>query len=245
VQSDAGGCKGPASSPAFPIPEPLPDGDVVVAANGGSDYLYVQGHATARVREVVRALQHREEIAAIFVAAAHGDVPGTVSLQRVGLEHRPPSGLAPRHPDIVVSYAFDETARVRGVLGVEHASMGAVPYRGMHGSIGPGDIRATLVAAGPHFRKGFKDPLPTGNVDVAPTIARLLDLDLPQAAGRPLLEALEGGAAASEYSVDARAVTPTAPAELERNERPFTFTLEEKVLRRGGAEWRYVDTARR
>jgi arylsulfatase A-like enzyme len=245
VQTDAGGCKGPASSPAFPIPEPLPDGDVVVAANGGSDYLYVQGHATARVREVVRALQRRSEIAAIFVASSHGDVPGTVPLARLGLEHRPAAGLAPRHPDIIVSYAFDETARVRGVLGVEHASMGAVPYRGMHGSFGPGDVRATLVAAGPHFRKGFKDPLPTGNVDVAPTIARLLELDLPQATGRPLLEALEDGSAASEYTVDVRAVTPKAPAEIERSERPFTFTVQEKLLRRGRAEWSYFDTARR
>ena len=38
----------------------------------------------------------------------------------------------------------------------------------------------TLIAAGPDFRRGQTDDLPTGNVDVAPTILHILGIKLPQ-----------------------------------------------------------------
>ena len=63
--------------------------------------------------------------------------------------------------------------------------------RGMHLSLCPYDMHNILIAAGPDFRSGVLDDLPTGNVDVAPTILWVLGLKPPQPMdGRVLTEAL-------------------------------------------------------
>jgi arylsulfatase A-like enzyme len=48
----------------------------------------------------------------------------------------------------------------------------------------------TLIVAGPDFRRGQVDDLPTGNVDLAPTILRILGITAPQMDGRTLSEAM-------------------------------------------------------
>src|SRR5205807_1464609 len=50
-----------------------------------------------------------------------------------------------------------------------------------HGTISPFELRNTLVCEGPDFRAGWQDPLPVGNIDIAPTLAQVLRL----AAGTP------------------------------------------------------------
>ena len=64
---------------------------------------------------------------------------------------------------------------------------------GTHASLSRYDIHNTLVAAGPDIRAGFRDTLPTANVDVAPTILHLLGIPgADQMDGRILREALAG-----------------------------------------------------
>jgi len=49
----------------------------------------------------------------------------------------------------------------------------------------------TCIAAGPDFRKGAHDDLPTGNIDIAPTILWILGVEpQPELSGRVLREAL-------------------------------------------------------
>ncbi len=61
----------------------------------------------------------------------------------------------------------------------------------MHVTLSRFDMQNTLIAAGPDFRRGFADELPTGNVDVAPTILWILGITPPQPLdGRVLTEAL-------------------------------------------------------
>ena len=49
----------------------------------------------------------------------------------------------------------------------------------------------TLIASGPDFRRGWTDEIPSGNIDVAPTILWILGLKTPEAMdGRVLVEAL-------------------------------------------------------
>jgi arylsulfatase A-like enzyme len=49
----------------------------------------------------------------------------------------------------------------------------------------------TLIAAGPDFRRGQTDDLPTGNVDLAPTILHILGIKAPhEMDGRILSEAM-------------------------------------------------------
>jgi hypothetical protein len=64
------------------------------------------------------------------------------------------------------------------------------PGDGNHTTLSPFDMRATLVAAGPDFRRGMVDQLPSGNPDLAPTILHLLGVEPPQPMdGRVLTEA--------------------------------------------------------
>ncbi len=56
---------------------------------------------------------------------------------------------------------------------------------GMHVSLSPYDMHNTLVAAGPAFREGLASELPSGNIDVAPTILKILKIAPAESHGRP------------------------------------------------------------
>jgi arylsulfatase A-like enzyme len=63
--------------------------------------------------------------------------------------------------------------------------------KGTHATLSRFDMHNTLIAAGPDFQRGQADDLPTGNVDLAPTILRILGITAPQRLdGRLLSEAL-------------------------------------------------------
>ena len=54
----------------------------------------------------------------------------------------------------------------------------------------------TLIAAGPDFRRDMIDQLPSGNIDLAPTILRILGVaPTEKMDGRVLSEAIVGGKA--------------------------------------------------
>jgi arylsulfatase A-like enzyme len=176
---------------SFVVPATVPADAVIIAANGGSDYLYIPSHQSTLVASVVTALQSRKQYGAIFVRSTYNAIPGTLSLKDIKVE-----GVtrdSPPTPDIIVSFDWDDgavTASNGAVPGTEYES--AQNNRGMHGSFSPIDVHNTLVASGPDFKTGFQDTYPSGNVDVAPTAAHLLGLSLPQANGRVLKEALRG-----------------------------------------------------
>lgn len=228
----------------------LPRESFVVAANGGSDYLYQPDHDPERIAKAVRFLQSHEEYGAIFVDERYGDIPGTLPLSRVRLEN-----AEGRNPDIVVGYSFDEHAVIQGMPGIEFEGVSAAANHGMHGSFSPRDVHNTLLAAGPDFASGFTDNLPSGNVDVAPTVAKIFGFSLPQADGRALLEALRGRAHAdvSTYSVKPLTIAPASPASGLAIESPlgsatgkttYSFDLQVKELRRGGETYTYFDSAK-
>lgn len=236
------------NTPFYRMPTgPLPPKAVVIAANGGSEYLYVPDHDAATVANAVKFLQSREEIGAIFVASSYGTLPGTLPLDQVKLENS-----AGRNPDIVASYDYDDTAIVQGLRGTEFES--AQNNRGMHGSFSPIDVHNTLLAAGPRFKAALQDPLPSGNVDVAPTVARILGLSLPSAAGRSLDEALVGGKAVTDYTVTPSALSPATPATglsmvlptntPDASKTAYTFQMKVKDLAVGGQTYRYFDSAK-
>jgi arylsulfatase A-like enzyme len=168
---------------SFVVPSPPPEDAVVIAANGGSDYLYVANKNVNMVKGIVSFLQSREEFGAIFVDDNYGAVRGTFKMSTVNLE------MAGRNPDIIVSYNYNEKATVQGMKGTEYEGMQG--NRGMHGSFSPVDVHNTMIASGPDFKSGFHDHVPSGNIDVAPTIAYLLSLNLPNTDGRVLYEAIK------------------------------------------------------
>jgi arylsulfatase A-like enzyme len=235
------------------VPASLRPGAVVVAVNGGSDYIYVPDHDAAVVRRTVTFLQSRSEVGAIFVDDRYRGISGTLPLSAIHAQN-----AAGRNPDILFSYDFDPLATLEGVRGTEYAGMlQGNNYRGMHGSFSYRDVHNTLIAVGPDFRRGFKDTLPTGNLDVAPTVARILGLTLPRADGRPLLEALEGGVEAFDYHVATDAVraqpamgltirlaTDPDGKDVDAGKTTYTFELRTKTISHGSRKWVYYDSAR-
>jgi arylsulfatase A-like enzyme len=62
---------------------------------------------------------------------------------------------------------------------------------GTHATLSRFDMLNTLIAAGPDFRRGETIDLPSGNVDLAPTILHILGITPPQTLdGRILSEAM-------------------------------------------------------
>jgi predicted AlkP superfamily pyrophosphatase or phosphodiesterase len=219
TRSDAAGACTPKSSPpattgpgakvkpppvaysmrAFRVPVPTPKDAIVIATNGGSEYFYVLNQSAVSVRALVLALQERTAFGSIFVRGVYGAIPGTLPLSVIAAEGAQSS---PPLPDLIVSFDWDDAAVIGGadrVPGSEYASVQR--YRGIHGSFSPRDVHNTLIAAGPHFKAGFVDLLPTGNVDLAPTIAQILGLRFTAPDGRVLGEAL-AGPAVSDYHVE-------------------------------------------
>ena len=240
------GKPGPYTTPSYRVPDVLPKGALVIAPNDGTDYFYQPEHDAAVVRRAVRFLQSREYVGAIFVASRYGAIPGTLPAEDVQL------GNAARGPDIIISYAWDANAVIQGFRGTEYGTVST--ERGQHGSFSPIDVHNTLVASGPDFRQAMRDPLPSGNVDVAPTLAAVLGLALPTAQGRVLHEALTGPLArpVSDYTVAPAAIRPATAATGLKTVRidgaplpatRFSFTVKQKVLRLDGHRWTYFDQA--
>jgi len=239
------------TSPKYPVPKPVPAGGVVVAANAGSDYLFVPDGDPGTVRAAVLSLQSRLQFGAIFVSDKYGDVAGTLPMSLVKTENRVPG----RGPDIIVSFSFDENAAVAGRPGISYAS--SVNRRGDHGSFSPTDTHISLMARGPDFKSGVHNTLPTANVDIAPTVARILAFKMPGVQGRVLEEALKGGPRVTEYAVSGKihrsskktGLKVKLPTDLDgdtidRNLTTYSVELRTKILSRGGTSYIYFDQAR-
>jgi predicted AlkP superfamily pyrophosphatase or phosphodiesterase len=258
VDSDGSACGSVGkkySTGRFLVPATLPTDAVVVAANGGSDYLYVPSHSKAMVVDLVTFLQQRQGYGAIFVSSRYDQIDGTLPLSMIDVEGA--GRASPPTPDIVVSFDWDDkavTAASTSVPGTEYES--AQNNRGMHGTFGPVDVHNTLIAAGPDFKRGYRDRYPSGNVDVAPTAAAVLGLSMPQANGRVLEEALDHHEVS--YQVKERTIETTR-ASLDRLCSPddpdcaapsgkaiYAFTLRTKVLSAGPhrRSYTYFDQAK-
>ncbi|MET0504401.1 MAG: alkaline phosphatase family protein [Luteibacter sp.] len=236
------GKPGPYTTPSYKLPAELPKDAFVIAPNGGSEYLYLPSHDRARIVDAVRLLQGREMFGAIFVDARYGRIPGTLPLATVHLENK-------RSPDIIASYDFDAEATVQGFKGTVYTSMSN--ERGMHGSFSPVDVHNMLIASGPDFRKNLRSELPSGNVDLAPTLASVLKLDLGKPDGRVLREALEGRGADGLGVKPADIVTDTATGlDVRRvdgsamGRSSYRFVLKTKRLDDNGKVYTYFDQAR-
>ena len=176
-----------------------PDADVIVAANGGSDLIYVPSRKSALVQHVAEFLLRQDYTGGIFVDDTLGPVAGTLPMSAAGLQG---SALVPR-PTIVISfktfYTVPAGAPDRLMHAVQIADTGLQQGQGMHGSFGRDNTYNNMAAIGPDFREGFEDPLPVSNADITPTLAAVLHLQQePQGKlqGRVLTEALKGGPAA-------------------------------------------------
>ncbi|SCK28334.1 alkaline phosphatase family protein [Vogesella sp. LIG4] len=168
--------------------------DVVVAANGGSDLVYLPAGDRQLARRVVATLAAQDYVSGLFVDDALGQIPGTLPLSAIALKG---SAITPL-PAIVVNFrSFATGCADPSSCGVEIADTGLQQGQGMHGSFSRADTRNIMGAIGPDFRQHFTDREPASNADLGKTMAALLQLHIPQKGklvGRVLTEARPAGA---------------------------------------------------
>lgn len=168
--------------------------DVVVAANGGSDLVYLPKGDRELAAKVVKALAAQDYVSGLFVDDALGNIPGTLPLSAISLKG---SAITP-YPAIAVNFrSFATGCADPTTCGVEIADSGLQQGQGMHGSFSRADTSIIMGAAGPSFRGKFVDPAPASNADIGKTIAHLLGLrieDKGKLVGRVLTEAMPNGA---------------------------------------------------
>jgi hypothetical protein len=111
-------------------------------------------------------------------------MPGTFRLDQAKIDSKDA-------PDVVVAFRWNDSKNQFGVRGMIDADWQRGAGKGTHGTLSRFEMHNMLIAAGPDFRRGWVDDLPSGNVDLAPTILRILGIKPSQQLdGRILFEAM-------------------------------------------------------
>jgi hypothetical protein len=179
--------------------------DVIVAANGGSDLIYLPNKDRAKdrakerakeramARRVIDILLAQDYVSGIFVDDDLGRFPATLPLSAINLRGR---AITPS-PAIVVNFRSFSTGCDQPILcSATVADATQQQGQGMHGSFSRADTMNFMAAIGPDFKTSFVDPAPVSNADVGMTIARLLGLRIPNKGalvGRVMREAMPDG----------------------------------------------------
>ena len=203
---------------------------VVVAANGGSDLVYIPSGDKALAAKIVDLLSKQDYVSGLFVDDTLGKIPGTLPLSAISLRG---TAVTP-HPAIAVNFrSFSTGCPDPTTCGAVVSDTGLQQGQGMHGSFSRAETRNIMGAAGPSFRAHFEDAAPASNADLGKTIAHLLGLkikDNGKLIGRVLSEAMPNGA------------MPKAERTTVRSE-PDAAGLRTVVLMQSVGETRYFDAA--
>jgi arylsulfatase A-like enzyme len=164
------------------------DGDIMVVGNGGETSFYVAGHSHEAVTRLIHFLQTLPYTGVVF---SQQSVEGTFPLSDAGLD----TAYA---PDVAIAVRWTAEQSQYGAPGMIYDSSGGLHGgQGQHASLDPFDMHNICFAAGPDFVAGMNDSLPSGNMDIAPTVLWILGVTPEQKmSGRVLSEALNSPAPA-------------------------------------------------
>ena len=168
--------------------------DVVVAANGGTDLIYLpKPNAKELAPKIVEILLGQDYASGLFVDDSLGSLPGTLPLSAVNLKG---TAITPV-PAIVINFrsfaAGCGKPLMCAVTVVDHTLQQG---QGMHGSFSRADTSNFMAAIGPSFRAGYVDHAPASNADIGMTLAHILGLQMARKGdlfGRVLTETLAAG----------------------------------------------------
>jgi arylsulfatase A-like enzyme len=164
-------------------------GQVMAVGNGGTILFYVIEHDHDVAARLVEWLQHSDFAGVIF---AREKLDGTFPLETVRAN-------TPEAPDVMVAMRWNKNPNRFGVAGQIMTDSGRGAGEGSHATLSEFDVHNTLIAAGPDFRERVASTLPSSNVDIAPTVLRILGIEPPQKFdGRVLIEGMEERAAKIE-----------------------------------------------
>lgn len=161
-------------------------GGVTVAGNGGCVLFYVHDKDHDTTDRLARWLMGQPWCGAIMASSAVHGIEGTLPADLVGSE-------GARAPELTMSFRWDSEPNGSGFPGHAYSASGSAGL-GQHGSLSKHEMNNTLIASGPSFKTGVRSSVPSGNVDLAPTILHLLGIAHENAFnGRVLSEALVDG----------------------------------------------------
>ena len=169
--------------------------DILVAGKGGSISLYVSDYRPEMVKEIIKFLLPHDWCGPIFTSAQyHSDE--TFPLSLIHCEH-------PRAPSLLMAFNWEDRRNNHGAKGCGvFAKAGVCVDSGSHGSLSPYEIRNVLIASGPHFKQNITSTIPSGNIDILPTLLEILNLSTDHAvAGRILTESLRQHTSPVEASI--------------------------------------------
>src|SRR6267142_6595609 len=153
----------------------------MIVGNGGAVLFCVVGRDAAVTRRLVEFLQQTDFAGVIFTREP---MDGTFTLDKVRIDNQ-------HAPDVEMAFRWNENKNQFGFAGMIDADWQRAAGKGTHATLSKFDMHNTLIAAGPDFRRGEEDSLPTGNIDVVPTILQILGIKVPhQMDGRILSEAV-------------------------------------------------------
>ena len=182
-------------------------GQILVVSLGGSVLFYVVERDPAVTAKLLDALQRADFAGVILTREKH---EGTFTFAQAQLD-------APGGPDVIVACRWSDRPNEFGIAGQMTSDAGRSVGHGSHSTMSPHDMHNTLLASGPDFRRGWESEIPSGNIDLAPTILWLLGMKSPHPMqGRVLREAM--------------ADQPMPPAATEKN-----FIAQRKI---GERIWR-------
>ena len=171
----------------------FPPDDVLIAGNGGCALFYVNESNPDTTDRLAQWLMAQPWCGALLASDAVGQIEGTLPNSLVGID-------GPRGPELAMSFRWDSRTNERGFPGFAYSTSGSAGL-GQHGSMSKHELRNTGIARGPSFRSGVTVDSPSGNIDIAPTILRILGYDDGESMdGRVLEEALVDGSGAVESS---------------------------------------------
>jgi len=166
---------------------------IVVAANGGSDLIYLPDDDKVVAQQIIDALLAQDYVSGIFVDSKLGKFSGTLSLDDIALDG---TAITP-HPAIVVSFrSFDTVCGEPVRCAIEVADTVLQQGQGMHGSFSRADTWNFMAMQGPDFKSQFIDPAPASNADLGRTIAQLMQIEVSDKGkliGRVLSESFPNG----------------------------------------------------
>ena len=172
------------------MPENPNPGDIMLVTEGGAVLCYVTGHDTGTIEKAVHFLQTQPSTGVLFTQKA---VEGTFPLAKAHME-------SPFAPDIVVVMRWNIDTNKFGVPGMMYCDHEyGVGNKASHATLSPTEMHNTGFAFGPDFIPGKSDSMPTGNIDIAPTILWILGIEpKTKMSGRVLSEALTGATSAPD-----------------------------------------------
>jgi arylsulfatase A-like enzyme len=168
------------------------DAKLIVAANGGSDLIYIPNGKKETVENIVSLLLGCDYVGGIFVDDKYGEIPGALPLSAIGLSG---SSVTPR-PAVAVALKvfYLNPSDMRTAIQISDTVL--QEGQGMHGGFGRDSTYNNMAVLGPDFKKRFVDRAPVSNADIVPTLARVMGISLtPKGSltGRVIEEALVGG----------------------------------------------------